>query len=115
MEPAESRVTERSKIAIASILATVLLAFLGWAVQIGSSLASSIGSLERTVAVLTLKVEQMPPPELLLKIEFLEAEQSQLRRELERQQTMQDRIEEFARSMHIGEKLPDTRPYTSRD
>jgi len=51
----------------------------------------------------------------LLKIEFLEAEQSQLRRELERQQTMQDRIEEFARSMHIGEKFPDTRPYTSRD
>jgi hypothetical protein len=111
----ESRVTERSKIAIASILATVLLAFLGWAVQIGSALASSIGNLEQTVAVLTHKVERLPPPELLLRLEFLEEEQSHLRRELERQETMNDRVEEFVRSMHVEHRFPPARPYTNKD
>lgn len=57
---AESRLTENAKLALGSILATAAIAFFGWAVKIGGDLAQSIGNLEKTVAVLTQQVEDMP-------------------------------------------------------
>ena len=78
-----------------------------------STLGNELSHLRVAIVKLEAKVERLPPPELTQKLDHILAEQDQLVRELERQQTLIDRLENAVRDSGI--KLSKAPPYVERD
>ena len=108
----EDLISDRMKLALLSIGASCIFGLTGWAVNIGSGLQKSIADLTRTVEVLTYRVDNLPPPELKLRLEYLESELKERHEEDKRLQVQIDRVEQVLIVMRNGKGLPPLGEYT---